>query len=117
MSIHQTAPGRSSSLRRSVPGMKKYGLLSIWGEKPTPSSGLLARDEPRGCQNPPGRGDPWLPGLEMAQILSVLPAESFADILHGAVSAQNHSLPFRTFKAISVAGGNESNGRTGTNFL
>lgn len=53
MSIHQTAPGRSSSLRRSVPGMKKYGLLSIWGEKPTPSSGLLARDEPRGCQNPP----------------------------------------------------------------
>lgn len=51
MSIHQTAPGRSSSLHQSVPGMKKYPLLSIRGQ-----SGLLARGEPRGSQNPPAVG-------------------------------------------------------------
>lgn len=37
------------------------------------------------------------------EIISVPPEESFTDILHGAVSAQNYLLPFRTFKIISIA--------------
>lgn len=44
-----------------------------------------------------------LPGLETAKIISVPPEESFTDISRGAVSAQNYSLPFRTFKIISIA--------------
>jgi len=43
------------------------------------------------------------PAWKWQEIISVPPEESFTDILHGAISAQNYLLPFRTFKIISIA--------------
>lgn len=43
------------------------------------------------------------PAWKRQEIISVPSEKSFTDILHGAVSAQNYLLPFRTLKIISIA--------------
>lgn len=54
-------------------------------------------------RQPPAKAIFRSPAWKWQEIISVPPEESFTDILHGAVSAQNYLLPFRTFKIISIA--------------
>lgn len=90
--------GRESVLKlpqRSLPALPCH--VPLGRDKALPHPGRQERTQP------PGKVIFSGPAWKWQEIISVPPEESFTDILHGAVCAQNYLLPFRTFKIISIA--------------
>lgn len=81
--------------RRSLPALLRRVLVGQ--DKALPHPGRQERTQR------PAKAIFSSPAWKWQEIISVPSEESFTDILHGAVSAQNYLLPFRTLKIISIA--------------